>query len=210
MITDDAVYGRMLCSEIGTVGYSAELLDAARLPSEADCSAKLMLADGDALSPEKIELLTKGYERKIVFSRSASDSAQKTQGGTPKISEHDIIYLRRPMSIAGLRELVLSMSADASERLIFDRKSRRLHLGSRECRLTPHEAAVFSILYDNRGGAVTRAEIDTALRRDNNTAERTNLCEVYIALLRRKLKSAFGSPLVETVRGIGYMLPNDR
>ena len=169
-----------------------------------------MLADGDALSPEKIELLTKGYERKIVFSRSASDSAQKTQGGTPKISEHDIIYLRRPMSIAGLRELVLSMSADASERLIFDRKSRRLHLGSRECRLTPHEAAVFSILYDNRGGAVTRAEIDTALRRDNNTDERTNLCEVYIALLRRKLKSAFGSPLVETVRGIGYMLPNDR
>ena len=206
MITDDAVYGRMLCSEIGTVGYSAELLDAARLPSEADCSAELMLADGDALSPEKIELLAKGCKRKIVFSRSASDSAQKTQDGTPNISERDIIYLHRPMNIARLRELVLSMSADTSERLLFDRKSRRLHLGGRECRLTPHEVAVFS----NRGGAVTRAEIDTALRRDNNTAERTNLCEVYIALLRRKLKSAFGSPLVETVRGIGYMLPNDR
>ena len=210
MITDDAVYGRMLCSEIGAVGYSAELLDAARLPSEADCSAELMLADGDALSPERIDLLAEGCERTIIFSRGAPDSAQKTQDGTPNISERDIIYLHRPMNIARLRELALSMSAGTSERLMFDRKLRRLRLGGRECRLTPHEAAVFSMLYDNRGSAVTRAEIDTALRRDNNTAERTNLCEVYIALLRRKLKSAFGSPLVETVRGVGYMLPNDR
>ena len=59
----------MLCSEIGTVGYSAELLDAARLPSEADCSAELMLADGDALSPEKIELLTKGCENCLLAQR---------------------------------------------------------------------------------------------------------------------------------------------
>ncbi len=244
VITDDAVYGRMLCVELEAADCIAELLGTEQLPrgavgtNSADdtngtsgtgnasgtCSekhidsisgaAELVLADGDALTPEQLAALSARCGRLTVFARTVTDG------------ERDgIAYLHRPMSMARLRVTVRRAAEGKAERLQFESASRILRLGNRECRLSPHEAQVFALLYKAQGHAVSRAEIDAALRggidsapkekidtalQSGKTAERTNLCEVYITLLRRKLNATFGSPLVETVRGVGYMLPNDR
>ena len=34
----------------------------------------------------------------------------------------------------------------------------------------------------------------------------SNVVDVYIGYLRRKLEQPFGAPLIRTVRGVGYML----
>lgn len=194
VITGEGLYGRMLCIELCSAGLSAQLYTPQELPSAAD----IVLADGDCTTPEQLAALRAVGEHIIVFSRRLRDG-----------EADGVLYLHRPMSIARLRRLVISVTAGEEEQLRFDPNTRIVRIGGGECRLSPREAALFSLLYERRGEAVTRAEADALLHIGlTETAEkRTNLCEVYIAALRRKLRHGLGAPMIETVRGVGYMLP---
>ena len=41
---------------------------------------------------------------------------------------------------------------------------------------------------------------------DANFAGSTNIVDVYVGYLRRKLERPFGRPLIRTVRGVGFTL----
>ena len=59
---------------------------------------------------------------------------------------------------------------------------------------------MLSVLYENRGTPVSRAELDVALGNHGG-----NESDVYICLLRRKLESD-GQRRIFTKRGVGYFL----
>jgi DNA-binding response OmpR family regulator len=44
---------------------------------------------------------------------------------------------------------------------------------------------------------------------DENYDGSTNVVDVYIGYLRRKLEQPFGRPLLRTLRGVGWMLDVD-
>ena len=84
-------------------------------------------------------------------------------------------------------------------RLTLDCEAKVVRMGEREIKLSEKELAVFSLLYKNRGEAVSREAILDSLGGSGNEAD------VYICLLRRKLEAG-GKKVILTVRGQGYKL----
>jgi DNA-binding response OmpR family regulator len=71
--------------------------------------------------------------------------------------------------------------------------------------LTPKEFAVLELLMQNAGRLLTRAQIEEQVWESDLPTE-SNLLEVYIARLRRKLAASGATSLITTIRGAGYRL----
>ncbi|MDR4478241.1 MAG: response regulator transcription factor [Nitrospira sp.] len=89
--------------------------------------------------------------------------------------------------------------------LEMDPASRRVWRGGKEIVLTSKEFALLEYLLRNRDIVLTRTAI---LERvwGLNYDPMTNVVDVYIRSLRVKIDRDFGSPLIATVRGVGYKL----
>ncbi len=74
--------------------------------------------------------------------------------------------------------------------------------------LTNKEFALLEHLMLNRGQCVSRVELLDAVW-NLEPAQTTNIVDVYINYLRRKLKDAPPGLLLHTVRGRGYMVPSE-
>jgi two-component system OmpR family response regulator len=75
--------------------------------------------------------------------------------------------------------------------------------------LTPREFAVLEHLARHVGRVVPKHELLDAVwgwERDRSPA----VAEVYVGYLRRKLDAPFGGSALQTVRGVGYELIDDR
>ena len=71
--------------------------------------------------------------------------------------------------------------------------------------LTAKEFALLEYLLLNRGRAVSRATLLEQVWKMQPTAG-TNVVDVYVNYLRRKLGGAGDTPLIQTVRGEGYAI----
>lgn len=105
--------------------------------------------------------------------------------------------LRRPADLTPVTLRVADLSLDTGARV-----ARR---GDREISLTTKEFAVLQYLMRNCGRVVTREQI-SAHAWDDNYDPFSNVIDVYIARLRRKLDQEGEPPLLATVRGAGYRL----
>jgi len=83
-----------------------------------------------------------------------------------------------------------------------DRAAARVWTEAGEVRLTAREWALFDTLIGARGRVVPKATLEEALYAFNDMIE-GNAVEVYISRLRQKL----GASVIETRRGLGYVLP---
>ncbi|SDW35955.1 DNA-binding response regulator, OmpR family, contains REC and winged-helix (wHTH) domain [Amycolatopsis xylanica] len=92
--------------------------------------------------------------------------------------------------------------------LVLDRPAMRCRRGTAEIELTPREFSLLELLMTRPGQVVTRRfALDEVW--DHALAEETNVLEVYIGYLRRKVDQPFGRRAIGTVRGIGYRLDPD-
>lgn len=92
--------------------------------------------------------------------------------------------------------------------LSLDRVERKVERGGRPIELTTKEFALLEYLMRNAGRRLTRAMIIEHVW--NLTFDSTtNVVDVYINYLRRKVDDGFTPSLIHTVRGVGYQLsPN--
>jgi DNA-binding response OmpR family regulator len=89
--------------------------------------------------------------------------------------------------------------------LRLDRVERRVERSGRLIELTAKEFALLEYLMRNAGRRLTRAMIIEHVW--NLTFDTTtNVVDVYINYLRRKVDDGFTPPLIHTVRGVGYQL----
>lgn len=89
--------------------------------------------------------------------------------------------------------------------LVLDPITRRVEKSGEALDLTQKEYALLEYLMRNEGRPVTRHQIATTVWKAAPDPE-TNVVDVYINYLRKKLRDARDSPLIRTVRGVGYML----
>ncbi|MFG2524434.1 response regulator transcription factor [Streptomyces sp. NPDC048527] len=123
-------------------------------------------------------------------------------------------YLAKPFSyvvlVAHLRAL-LRRGAPArpavltADDLTLDPASRRCHRAGREIALTAREFALLEFLLRHRGEAVSKTDILTHVWDENYDGD-TNIVEVYIGYLRRKIDVPFDCQSIDTIRGAGYRL----
>jgi two-component system OmpR family response regulator len=84
-------------------------------------------------------------------------------------------------------------------------KARTAHRQGRHIPLSPKEFTLFRYFMENAGEVVTR---EMLLRNVWNLSfdPQTNVIDVNVGRLRRKLEEGFASPVLETVWGTGYRL----
>ena len=89
--------------------------------------------------------------------------------------------------------------------LVIDTRSRRAWRSNRPIKLTAKEYALLDYLSRHVDRVVGRAEIAEHVW-DEAFDPFSNLIEVYIQRLRRKIDEGHSSKLIRTLRGQGYML----
>lgn len=101
------------------------------------------------------------------------------------------------------RETRLLLRADDLELDRLDHTARR---AGRSILLTNKEFALLEHLMLNRGQCVSRVELLDAVW-NMEPAQTTNIVDVYVNYLRRKLQDPPPGRLIRTVRGQGYIVP---
>ncbi len=123
-------------------------------------------------------------------------------------------YLIKPFAfeelLARLYALVRRNYREFSESLQIDNLSINIesHTVTRENKLidlSPLEFRLLELLARNKGRALSRESIEDYIW-GRNTDLDTNVVDVYINFLRKKIDKPFGKELIQTVRGFGYKL----
>jgi DNA-binding response OmpR family regulator len=90
-----------------------------------------------------------------------------------------------------------------ADTLTLDPATRRAARNGRPIELTTKEFVVLEYLMRNVGRVLTREQISEHAW-DANYDPLSNVVDVYVSRIRRKVDGAGDRPLVETVRGAGY------
>ena len=102
-----------------------------------------------------------------------------------------------------LQENVLKVS-----NLEINRLTRQVKRGGRRIELSPKEYSLLEYLILHSGRVLSRSMIVEKIW-DQSFEGLTNIVDVYIGHLRRKIDEGQETKLIRTVRGLGYMLDND-
>lgn len=89
--------------------------------------------------------------------------------------------------------------------LVLDLRRRRAERAGRVIELSPKEFSLLEFLMRNEGRVVTRTQILDHLW-GYEYATDSNLVDVYVSYLRRKVDRGHSEKLIRTVRGVGYAL----
>ncbi len=123
-------------------------------------------------------------------------------------------YLTKPFAFAELLARVRALlrrrglepaAVLAAGDLQLDRTARRAERGGEELVLTPKEFALLEYLMLRAGAALSRADIAEHVW-DLTYEARSNVIDVIVARLRRKLEAGGRERLIQSVPGIGYAL----
>ena len=89
--------------------------------------------------------------------------------------------------------------------LTLDPARRRAARGGVPITLTPKEYAILEVLMRSSGELVSRTRLTERVW-DEASEVLDNLVDVHVSHLRKKLEHGGGPPLIQTVRGLGYLL----
>ncbi len=90
--------------------------------------------------------------------------------------------------------------------------TRVIYYKNEKIPLTPTEYEVLALLIHHRGEVLSRETIFSSLSeagKRGRAKQTSNLVDVYVRFLRQKLEVPYGVRLIETVRGVGYMIATD-
>lgn len=127
-------------------------------------------------------------------------------------------YLAKPFSydelLARVRALLRRSALRADQAmlkigdLVIDPFSRDVRRGTREINLTQKEYALLECLARHAGRPVSREQISLQVWKQEFDPT-TNIVDVYINYLRKKVDVEGEPSVVQTIRGVGYMLKAD-
>ena len=167
-----------------------------------------MLPDGDGL--DLIRGLRRAGDRRPALCLSARDRVEERVEGLVSGADD---YLVKPFAF---EELLARVNALARRTgggvsrlrvgdLEIDLDGLRVQRAGVEIRLTAQEFKLLRALAENAGRVMSRTRLLEGVW-DLHHDPGSNVVEVYIGYLRQKIDKDFGSPLIHTVRGMGYVL----
>jgi len=217
-IEDDETTAQEIIAELTSVGFEVDrvadgregLLRAVSEPFAA-ITLDRMLPNVDGLTIVSV-MRQSGVETPVLMVSALSDVDERVKGlraggddyltkpfASEELSARLEVLLRRQRR-AGARETVLS-AGDLEMDLI----TREVRRGGRDLKLLPTEFKLLELLLRNSGQVLTRSMIFESVwgyRFDPGT----NLIDVHMGRLRRKVDPPGAEPLIQTVRGSGYAL----
>lgn len=126
-------------------------------------------------------------------------------------------YMVKPFAfdelLARIRVMLRRTSDHVSNRyeladLVVDCESHRIMRGEQEISLSSKEFSVLEYMIRNKGIVLSREKIEAHIW-NYDYAGGSNVVDVYIRYLRKKIDEGFEQKLIHTVRGAGYVLRVD-
>ena len=205
-----------LVQEGFAVDHAADGLGGLSLASQAPYDAAvidLMLPGLDGLA--LIEELRNRRIRVPVIILSAKRSVDERVAGLQAGGDD---YLTKPFAFSELLARIHALIRRATHAdeptgvtvgdLHIDLRARTVTRADRRINLQPREYALLEYLARNAGRVVSKTMIIEHVW-DYNFDPQTNIVESRICRLREKIEAGFHSPLIHTVRGMGYVLRDD-
>ena len=189
----DGAEGLRLAS---TGHYDLMILDL-RLPGMTGLEVLRTLRDRGVTMPILVLTAQDGVEFKVDALRSGADDYVTKPFAFDELLARVEALSRRPRQLTArsLRIADLELDLDA----------REVRRGGTQIELTPKEYAVLEYLMRHPGRVMSRTLI-TEYAWDYHFDPGTNIVDVVINRLRKKVDAGFAQKLVHTVRGVGYVV----
>jgi DNA-binding response OmpR family regulator len=216
LVEDDRKAARLLSKGLQEEGF---IVDVAHSGEDADETADVKSYDAivlDWLLPGKDgitvcrELRARGVSTPILMLTARDALDDRVKGLNTGADD----YLTKPFAFAELlaRLHALLRRSDLSRPVVLtvadltlDPLSHRVTRSGVPISLTPKEYAILEQLMRHAGEVVTRSRLGEGVWEDEHDSL-TNLVDVHVSHLRRKIDREGGPALIHTVRGRGYRI----
>jgi len=220
IIEDDKKIARVLSMELEYEGYEivAELTGSKGLERILNEQWNLVLLDVMLPELSGLEVLRRVRNASVqvpIILLTARDSVPDKVAGLD-LGAND--YVTKPFQI---EELLARIRANLRTSAIHEQKEQmkifkiddlEVHVQSYrtwrngdEIELTPREFELLVYLLENKNIVVTREQILNHVWGYSFEAD-TNVVDVYIRYIRKKIDYPYDRPIIQTIRGVGYMI----
>ncbi len=217
LVEDDATTADYITKGLVEEGFTVDRADNGRdglfLATEAAHDAIIldrMLPGMDGMAV-LAALRAAGIETPVIILSALATADERVKGLTGGSDD----YLAKPFAfaelLARLRIILRRGGGQAPETrlscgdLEVDLLSRKVKRGARAIELQPREFRLLDYLLRHQGEVVTRTMLLEGVW-DYHFDPGTNVIDVHISRLRRKVDEEGESPLIHTIRGAGYRL----
>jgi DNA-binding response OmpR family regulator len=215
VLEDDAVTANLITATLQKNGHRVFTADRPSAAQKAIRDAHYDLIIMDVGLPEKSgvdytqELRSNGYKGNILMLTALNEIHDKVKGLDAGADD----YLTKPFEIAELQARVRAMLRRHSpENMVLkngaiemDLVSRKVFREGKKIELTSREFALLEFLMRNQDKVMDRNAIAQQVWGADFDPD-SNVIDVYINHLRKKVDSPFNHKLLRTVVGQGYML----
>ena len=221
LIEDEEKLARMVELELNYEGYQVEKAFDGRSGLERALEGKFDLVLLDIMLPQLsgMEVLRRlRRESQVpVIMLTARDSVMDKVAGLDSGADD---YITKPFAIEELLARIRAALRSAGGRqesqshqftagpVTLDPDSRKVTVNGTPVELTRREFDLLACLLEHKGKVLSRSAILNTVWGYDYVGE-TNTVDVYIRFLRSKLDEVFGIHLIETVRGVGYVIRGD-
>lgn len=219
VVEDEKDLNRIIVKNLKAEGYIVDYcydgLDAVHYITSAEYDAVLL----DVLMPgmNGFEVLKQVRKQRIttpVIFLTACDQVDDVVYGLNAGADD---YIAKPFSFDELLariKVITRRKSDVHENiyrcsdLTLNCDRRSIERAGREIPLSPKEYSILEYLVRNKNIALTREQIESNIW-DMDFDGESNVIDVYIRYLRKKVDDGHEEKLIQTVRGVGYMLKCD-
>lgn len=204
-----------LSSEHYAVDRAADGASAEALMSTNEYDVAVL--DWSIPAPTGIELVTAwrqaGNDTPVLMLTGRGDVGHRVDGLDAGADD----YLVKPFSIAELlarvrsllRRRAKTLVAQRAGDLVLIRATREVRVASRPIELSPKEFGVLEYLLSRTGEIVTRTQLAEHVW-DESFDAMSNVIDVIVHRLRKKIDGESSTRLLHTVKGVGYVLKSER
>lgn len=213
---DEKDLNRLISEALEEAGYSVDrCYDGGEALDFIDC-AEYDAAVLDILMPVKSgrdvvrEMRARGISTPVLFLTALDGIDDRVAGLDDGADDYLVKPFAFPELLARLRAItrkyakVKSTCLTAGD-LTLDTANHTVARGGREIKLSAKEFAILEYLLRNKGAALSRDKIENNAWNYGYEGG-SNVVDVYISYLRRKVDDGFERKLIHTVRGAGWMI----
>ena len=216
VVEDEKDLNKIICSKLIKEGYNVdacydgqEALDFLETAEYDGAIMDIMLPRLDGFRVLKIAR-EKGIQVPVLFLTAKTDTEDVVEGLDLGASDYMTKPFEFPELLARLRVIlrtkpVTNENIITSGPLVIDVNNHQAIRDGVVMDLTAKEYAILEYLVRNRNMVVTREQIRSNIWNINDDVN-SNVVDVYIRYLRKKLDDGYEEKLIHTIRGIGYKL----
>jgi DNA-binding response OmpR family regulator len=213
---DDAPLAQFLHQQLEQEQFSVQVVSDGKEAERLVCNQPydLVLLDLNLSGADKLDVLRLIHSKKpdlpVLMVTDASLVEERVRGLDAGADD----YVAKPFAFAELAARIRAVLRRGNRParavlqigdLEVDRVSHTVRRGSRDIDLSPKEFALLEFLMRHEGQPVSRTAIVEQVWKLNFDTM-TNVVDVYINYLRRKVDSGHDRALIQTIRGVGYQI----